>query len=347
MEPNSGKPPVTRLLTAGAKGAERMAHAAGVDRALDEAVEEAIVRALRSPAIGRAIERAIESHASTVELNSAEIAQVVRRALESEAAADIWTEVLASEQAQMLVERVAGAPEIRAAIAEQSAGLITDVGVRLTKLTEALDDAVERIVRRRDPDSETDQAGLATRLTAAGIDLGLLFVAYSLASTALASVIPFVFGEELSLAGGILLGTLGFIAAGAIFASFWALTGQTPGMRFLSIRLTHHGSREISAGVATRRLLALMVSLLPAGLGYFAIARDPSRRGWHDRMTGTEVIYDTIDRRAPHSGPGGTPARARATTIKPSLGDDAAPPRFPEPGVRRSNDGAMDGRGLV
>ena len=74
----------------------------------------------------------------------------------------------------MLVERVAGAPEIRAAIASQSAGLITDIGVRLTIITEGLDDALERVVRARDPDSETDQAGLATRLVAAGVDLGLL-----------------------------------------------------------------------------------------------------------------------------------------------------------------------------
>src|ERR1700722_11257484 len=150
-----------------------MAHVAGVDRALDQAVEEAIVRALRSPAIGRAIERAIESHAATMDLSSDEIAQIVKRVLESEGAEQAWTEVLASEQAQMLVERVAGAPEIRAAIAEQGAGLITDVGVRLTKLTEALDDALERIFRPHDDESETDQAGLATRLVAAGIDLGL------------------------------------------------------------------------------------------------------------------------------------------------------------------------------
>ena len=90
----------------------------------------------------------------------------------------------------MLVERVAGAPEIRAAIASQSAGLITDIGVRLTIITEGLDDAMERIVRPRDPDSETDQAGLATRLVAAGVDLGLLLAAYSLISSGLRPGFP-------------------------------------------------------------------------------------------------------------------------------------------------------------
>ena len=195
---DADRSPVSRVLSAGAKGAERVAHATGVDRALDQAVEEAIVRALRSPAVIRAIERALESDAVTAELRSEEVARVVKRVLESDAAGDAWKEILESEQAQMLVERVAGAPEIRAAIASQSAGLITDIGVRLTIITEGLDDALEWVVRPRDPDSETDQAGLATRLVAAGVDLGLLFAAYSLISSGLANWIPAVFGAHRS-----------------------------------------------------------------------------------------------------------------------------------------------------
>jgi uncharacterized RDD family membrane protein YckC len=279
-----------------------MAHATGVDRALDEAVEEAIVRALRSPAIGRAIERAMENHAATATFDGDELARVVRQALESEAAAQAWNEVLRSEQAQMLVERIAGAPEIRAAIAEQTGGLITDIGVRLTKITEALDDAVERLVSARDHESETNQAGLITRLTAAGIDIGLLVLAYSLVSSMVATVIPFAFGGRLSLAVAIVLGVLGCLTAGGILAAFWALVGQTPGMRFLSIRLVGEDSREISARCAIRRVLALTISLLPAGLGFLAIARDPSRRAWHDRIAHTEVIFEVVRRGAPHSG---------------------------------------------
>jgi uncharacterized RDD family membrane protein YckC len=260
------------------------------------------VRALRSPAIGRAIERAIEERAVTVTLSSDEVARIVKQVLESQAAERAWDEVLASEQAQMLVERIAGAPEIRAAIAEQTGGLITDIGVRLTKITEALDDAVERVVSSRDHDSETDQAGMVTRLAAAGVDLGLLVVAYSLISSMLASVIPFAFGGRLSLAVAILLGVLGFFAAGGILAAFWALVGQTPGMRFLSIRLIHEGSREITARCAITRLLWLVVSLVPAGLGFVAIARDPERRAWHDRRTGTQVVYEAVRKGAPHAG---------------------------------------------
>jgi uncharacterized RDD family membrane protein YckC len=307
VESEAGKPPVARLLTAGAKGAERVAHAAGVDRALDQAVEEAMLRALRSPAIGRAIERAIESHAATLELRSDEVALIIRRTLESEAAGQVWAEILASEQAQMLVERVARAPEVRAAIAEQGAGLITDIGVRLTKLTEALDDALERVARHSDHDSETNEAGLATRTVAAAVDVALLVAVYSIASTVLASIIPFTFGGRLSTLGAVVLGALALVIAGAIFVTFWALADQTPGMRFLSIRLVQEGSDHVTLRCAIRRVFGVLLSVLPLGLGFLAILRDPQRRAWHDRLAGTWVVYDMAARSAPHARVAGRP----------------------------------------
>jgi uncharacterized RDD family membrane protein YckC len=307
----ANQPPVSRILAAGAKGAERVAHATGVDRALNQAAEEAIVRALRSPAVIRAIERAVESQDSTTRPDSNELAQLVKRALETDAAGQAWREILESEQAQMLVERIAGAPEIREAIASQGAGLITDIGVRLTVITEGLDDALERITRPRDPDSEIDQAGLATRAMAGAIDLALLFAGYALLSGAITSLITAVFGRSISLSGVIILAILGVLVGGGIFAAFWALAGQTPGMRFLAIRVTQaDGSREMSFGHAFYRVLAVIVSLLPLGLGYLAILRDPRRRAWADRVTGTEVIYDTVTRTAPHAGAGPTSAAA-------------------------------------
>jgi uncharacterized RDD family membrane protein YckC len=286
-----------------------MAHATGVDRALDEAVEEAILRALRSPAVGRAIERAIASHTEAAGLSSEEVAEIIKQVLQSEAAEQAWAEVLASREVQMLIERVAEAPELRAAIAAQGAGLITDIGVKLTKLTEAFDDAMERIVRHRDPDSETNQAGLATRLVAFAIDFALLFAVYSLASGVIASVVSFSFGSTLSLAGAIALGVIAYLVGGAVLVLFWTLGGQTPGMRFLSIRLVQDGSHDVTLGRATKRLFALVVALIPLGLGYFWILRDPSRHAWQDTMTGTEVVYDQAQR-APYVK--AHPAEARA-----------------------------------
>ena len=201
----------------------------------------------------RAIERAVEEHAANFEQGSDEVAAVVRRVLESDAADQVWSQVLESEQAQKLVERVAQAPEVRAAITAQGAGLVTDIGIRLTKITEDLDDTLERLVRRNTAEAETNQAGLATRVVAGAVDIGLLFGAYSIISGVIGSVIGGIFGKTPSAPAVAVLIVLGFLAGGAVFATFWSLAGQTPGMRFLSIRIVHDGSSELGLGRATRR----------------------------------------------------------------------------------------------
>ena len=65
---------------------------------------------------------------------------------------------------------------------------------------------------------------------------------------------------------------------------------------------------------AIRRVFAVLLSLLPLGLGYLAILRDPRRRAWADRMTGTEVVYDVEARAAPRADVrrSDRPSRARS-----------------------------------
>jgi uncharacterized RDD family membrane protein YckC len=304
--------PAARVLGAGARGAERLAGATGVDKAIEDATEEAIVRALRSPAVERAIVRVIEEQnavgrALEQALTSDEVVEAVVKALDSETADRVWAEILASPKAQMLVERIAEAPEVRAAIAQQGVGLITDIGRRLTVITEALDDAAERMVHgmlnRPGHEAETNQVGLVTRALAGIVDLALISAALSIGSGLLASIIPAISGgsDGLSIWGVLTFGVIGFLIGGSLFVAFWALVGQTPGMRLLSIHLDAGGSREIGLRRALRRLLAIPLSLLPLGLGFLAILLDPRRRGWHDKIAGTMVLYDEEAKLAPWS----------------------------------------------
>ena len=300
------------MLGAGARGAGRIAGATGVDQALEDAVEEAIVRAMRSPAVERAIMRVLVEQnavgrAFEQALTSEQVAKAVAEALDSEVADKVWAELLASDKAQMLVERIAEAPEVRAAIAQQGVGLITDIGRRLTAITEALDDAAERvahgILRRPGHEAETNQVGLITRALAAVVDLALISALLSIGSGLLASIIPAVSGgsDGLSIWGILTFGVVGFVIGSSIFVAFWALVGQTPGMRFLSIHLDANGSREIGVRRATKRVLAVPISLLAFGLGFLAILMSPERRGWHDRIAGTTVLYDEEKTVAPWS----------------------------------------------
>ena len=309
---NGPRSPAARLLGAGARGAERLAGATGVDRAVEDAAEEAIVRALRSPAVERAIARVIvEQNAvqSAIEqaLTSDEVAEAIVKGLDTKVADRVWAEVLAGPKAQMLVERIAEAPEVRAAIAQQGVGLLTDVGHRLTAITERLDDAAEKLVHRvlNKPghEAETNQVGLVTRTVAAAIDLGLLSVAFSISSGLIASIVPAATGgnDGFSIWAIFGFGVLGFLIGGSLFAGFWALVGQTPGMRLLSIHLDVNGNREIGLRRAVKRLFAIPLALLPAGMGFFAILMSPTRRGWHDRIAGTTVVYDEQAKTAPWS----------------------------------------------
>ena len=292
--------PLSRIISVGARGADRVAEATGVNAAIDDAVEEAIVRALRSPALRQGLERALLEAGTEIELDPDEVAALVRRVLASEVADEIWAEILSSRQAQMLVERIADAPEVRAAIAAQGVGLIGDIGDRLSRLTEALDDAIERVTRRHAQAIDLE-AGLATRTLAGAIDIALLFALYSVCSSIVSSVVTGIDRHPLSLLAITILSALAVVVAGGIIATLWALVGQTPGMRFLSVRIVHEGSHELGMSLAIRRLLALLLALVPFGLGWLWIARDPRRRGWHDRISGTEVVHVRRSRTAPHA----------------------------------------------
>ena len=288
---------------AGSSVAARLAGATGLERAVAGAVEEAIVRTVESDAVVQAIERIVEDgrlqEAIQRSIDPEMVEEAVRKAIESEVSDRIWIEILSSDKAQMLVERIAEAPEVRAAIAQQGFGVITDIGRQVSRITEALDDVVERLVHgvigRGDHEAETNQAGLVTRIAAFGIDAGLLVGFLSIVSGLFSSIIPTFFGggsDGLPAAAVLSLIVLGLLFAGSVFVTFWTLIGQTPGMRFLGIRLQRDGSNEIGFRHSLRRALALPLAILPFGLGFFAILVSPRRRGLHDVIAGTEVVYD-------------------------------------------------------
>ena len=301
-EPNGGS-----LEEPGPRGsvASRLAGATGLERAIAGVVEETIVRTVESDAVVQAIERIIEDgrlqEAVERSIDQKQLEEAIRRAIDSEVADRIWDQILASDKAQKLVERVAEAPEVRVAIAQQGFSLITDIGRQVSRITETLDDAVERLahalIRSKEHEAETNQAGLITRGAAFAIDIGLLAGFLSIASGLFASIIPTIFGggsDGISAGAFALLSTLGLLFGGTVFVTFWTLIGQTPGMRFLGIRLivTEDGSTEIGLRRSIRRVLAIPLAVIPFGLGILAIAVSPRRHALQDYLAGTEVIYD-------------------------------------------------------
>lgn len=299
----SGRPlPLSvRLLGVGVRGARSVGKAAGIDRAVEVAAEEAMVAAVQSEAVERALVRVLQGplveEAARGALESDTVKQALIEALDSEMVDEVWRRLLASEEAQRLVERIAEAPELRAAISAQSVGFIEDVGHTIGDVTRRLDGVIESIVRRilfRKRRSEpTERAGALTRGLAFGLDLLIVNLAFSGLAAIVALIGSFFSGSGNGVSGlALALGSAAWIALGSFYLmAFWSLAGQTPGMRFFGIRLGVEG-RGLLPRRSLRRLFGLFLAAIPFGLGFLGILTDERRRGWQDRLAGVDVLYE-------------------------------------------------------
>src|SRR5919197_420546 len=161
-------------------------------------------------------------------------------------------------------------------------------------LVRVIERIAQKIVGRSGEETETDEVGLLTRGLAAGVDLAIVALVLSLGSRLLDAVVLGGDGMPVALAVALAL-----LCGAAFFVAFWSLIGQTPGMRFLSIRLSVDGSREVGLPRALVRILAVALALLPLGAGVLSVLISTTRRGWHDHLAGTTVVYDTRTELAP------------------------------------------------
>lgn len=86
------------------------------------------------------------------------------------------------------------------------------------------------------------------------------------------------------------LGAFLALLNGGYLTLFTGAGGQTIGQMALGVRVVSDAASRVSPGQAVGRTLLLAVSLLPAGLGLVSVLLDGSRRGLHDRLSGTRVV---------------------------------------------------------
>jgi uncharacterized RDD family membrane protein YckC len=295
---NGALPLPARLLGVGVRGARTVTKATGIDRAVEVAAEEAIVAAVESKAVERAMARVLEGpvveEAVEGALESERVKRALLEAMDSELVDEVWRRLLASEETQQLVERIAEAPEVRAAISAQGMGLIEDIGRTIGNIARRLDDRFERIVRRiffRPPRPlPTDRAGAISRGLAMLIDGVVVNLAVT-AFVALVTLVANTFGGngEGGSTIAIAIGSTAWLSFGAVFLlGFWSLAGQTPGMRFVGIRL----GERLPLRRSVKRLIGLGLSVVTFGIGFLGIVFREGRQAWEDRFSGTVVVYD-------------------------------------------------------
>ncbi len=247
-----------RILGGGARGARRVVGATGLDRVVESAVERSVIDALDSEMVDR-----------------------------------IWERLLDSDETQKLIVRIAEAPELRAAVAAQSRGVLEDLAQQARDVARRLDGAVERparaVLRRGRRTERPAQAGFVTRLMALALDAGILNALFLVVSGLFALAASVVFpSDAVVVAAGAAAWALG---AALYFLAFWAAAGQTPGMRLMGIRLLARGSTEIGAWCAVKRLVGIGLCGLTLGIGLVPILFTKRRRGLQDWMAGAEVVY--------------------------------------------------------
>lgn len=146
-------------------------------------------------------------------------------------------------------------------------------------------------------------AGFASRLVALIVDLSILMVVLSLATTFINSLIG-LFNVEALLgqfmpAGGLpvafgaalagLAGTLLVIGYGIVS---WSMNGQTLGALLLGVRVVRADGHRLSFGRAILRMVGSYVAGLALFIGFLWALFDGRHQGWHDKLAGSVVVYD-------------------------------------------------------
>ncbi len=88
------------------------------------------------------------------------------------------------------------------------------------------------------------------------------------------------------------------LAVLAIGVAFWRYWGATPGKMAIGAKIVDARNGELaSTGKLVVRFIAYFVSLIPLGLGFAWIGFDRRKQGFHDKIAGTLVIHDKVNKK--------------------------------------------------
>lgn len=130
--------------------------------------------------------------------------------------------------------------------------------------------------------AEVKYAGFWTRTVATIIDnIWMYALVYMLMMAVIGNL------NEVSIAALSIEWLLPFI----VVIAFWSIKQASPGKMLFGMRIV---DAETLEKVPTIRLvvryLAYFISMIPLGLGFFWVAFDKRKQGWHDKIAGTVII---------------------------------------------------------
>jgi uncharacterized RDD family membrane protein YckC len=248
-----------------------------IDRALAGPLPEEIAQSLvRHHVVERVVRELAES---------GELEVLIDKALASPRSLELVDQLLATDAMRHVLERAIGGPEVRAAVATQSAGLMVPVVDGLRRAGRAVD--------RRLGTARLAFAGVASRGVALFVDALVVVAVTFLVGAAVGLVASLAGGIRPDWLAGLLLGLGQVVVSVAYFTLFWSTAGQTPGMRLMGLRvLQDHATGSLTTGRALVRTFGLALAIIPCFLGFLPALFDSRSRALPDYLAGTVVVYD-------------------------------------------------------
>jgi uncharacterized RDD family membrane protein YckC len=140
--------------------------------------------------------------------------------------------------------------------------------------------------------TERPYAGIVSRTVALAIDAAALTIGFAITSGVLGLILSLFAAVEVSSPGAVLgAAALWSVVVASYFVLFWTLTGETPGMRLMALRVSNAAGDPPRFGKALLRLVGMILAAIPFFAGYLPILFDERRRGLHDMLAGTTVVY--------------------------------------------------------
>jgi uncharacterized RDD family membrane protein YckC len=271
---------------------------------IERVVEEILERADVEAAIAAALDRAETERLVLETLSSPGFEKLATGASDSLLASRLPEHVIESAEMQQLVEEIATSPAIRAALVRSSATLGTEVAAGLRRRMESLDNAGERKVQgwlpgsakrqRPEPTAHDEYGGLGARGIAFAVDLGICTLIF-LVGAAVAWLVSSIAGRlGPGWLEGLLAGSGWAIVVACYLVLFWTVTGQTPGMRFMHLRVTDRRGAPFGLPRSLLRLVGLFLAIVPCFAGFLPVLADRRRRALQDFIAGTVVRADHV-----------------------------------------------------
>jgi uncharacterized RDD family membrane protein YckC len=249
-----------------------------LDRALAGPLPEQVTRSLVKHNVA---ERVVHELAE-----SGELERLLDKALASPESLELVDRLLASDVMKHVLERLIGGPEVRAAVASQSVGLMDPVVEGLRRAGKALD-------RRLSRPASSAFAGVGSRGVALFVDALVIAAVTFIVGAAVGLVASLAGGIRPEWLAGLLLGFGNVVLAVGYFTLFWSTAGRTPGMQLMGVRvLRGRVDRDLTLWTALVRTLGLVLAIVLCFLGFLPALFDSRCRALPDYLAGTVVVYD-------------------------------------------------------